>query len=943
MKCPQCRSDNPDTQSFCGDCGTRLDPSQKSPQVTKTIQTPFPQYKPGTSLAGRYEIIGEIGKGGMGEVYLAEDTRLKRRVAIKALPQAFTANKEMLARFEREARLLASLNHPNIATIHGLERSENRQFLVMELVEGETLAERIAKGPLPIEEALKLSFQIAEGLESAHKKGIVHRDLKPANIKVTPDEKVKILDFGLAKAIESAASGETTALDPAKSPTITIESSHTGVILGTAAYMSPEQARGKTLDKRTDIWSFGCVLFEALTGRLAFKGDTISDHIAAILKNDPDWGVLPDKAPSKIRDLVRRCLQKDPHNRLHDIADARIDIQDVLSGPAEEIEPESHPAPKWLTIFWAAAGLAVALFCLLIWNPLRSTKSQEQPTSRFAINLSQGETLDYEVGSSVAFSPDGTQLVYAARKEETTQLYLRPIHEFEAELISGTEGGHGPFFSPDGTWLAFYAGGKLKKVSLQGGAPQIICDAKSGLGGTWSEDGVIYYGDWKNASLMRVPASGGDPEQLASGLKIVEDDTFEHSYCWPQVLPGGKALLYTAWNNPEDMRIAAFSLETGDRKTLIERGAHARYLPTGHLIYAWAGDLMAVSFDLDKLEVTGSPVPALEGIQRGDLGLAHFSLSETGSIVFVPGFATLWQNRLAWVDLEGKAERLPFPAGLYQSPRLSTDGKNLVVSRYERQPNVWIYGLERGTARRLTDEKGAEYWAIWTPDGKDIVFNSTRSGRAMIPLHSKPADGSRAEELFAEGEYHLQPQSWSADGKTLALTEGLNAETGIDILLLPVDGDRKPKAFLHAAYNEMQPVFSPDGRWIAYATDESGREEVYVRPYPGPGNLISISTDGGVEPLWSPDGTVLYYRDVSGNKMMAVSFISEPELHVGKPRLLFEGKYFRGPPWGRNYDISPDGTRFLMVTDEGERVETTRLNVVLNWAEELKRFEASEK
>jgi serine/threonine-protein kinase len=532
------------------------------------------------------------------------------------------------------------------------------------------------------------------------------------------------------------------------------------------------------------------------------------------------------------------------------------------------------------------------------------------------------------------------QLIYAAQKEETTQLYLRPINDFEATPISGTEGAHGPFFSPNGNWVAFYADGKLKKVSLLGGTPQVICDVQSGLGGTWSGDDTIYFGDRKKASLFRVPASGGDPELLTSGLKIVDGETFEHSYLWPQILPGGKALLYTVWNNPEDMQIAVYSLEKGERKTLIERGSHARYLPTGHLIYVWTGDLMAVSFDLEEMEVTGSPMPVFEGVKRSELGLAHFGLSETGSLVFIPGFTSPWQNGLVWVDLEGNVERLPFPVGFYQSPRISPDGKQLVVARQENVPNLWIYGLERGTSRRLTDEKGSEYWAIWTPDGKRIVFNSTRTERSYIPLFWKPADGSGPAELFTEGEYHIQPKSWSADGKVMVLTEGLNPESGIDIWLLKMDGDRKPEPFLHSRYNEAQPIFSPDGRWIAYVTDESGREEVYVRPYPGPGDLIPISTDGGMEPVWSPDGKVLYYRDVSGNKMMSVSFITEPELHVGKPKVLFEGKYFGGAPWGRNYDIAPDGTRFIMITDEGQIVKSTQINVILNWSEELKRLDS---
>ncbi len=938
MKCPKCQSENPDDSSFCSKCGSQLIGAEERPALTKTIQKSVQEFTPGTTLADQYEIIEELGRGGMGVVYRAKDTKLGREVAIKVLPQEFSQDWERLARFEREAKLLASLNHPNIAAIYGLEKSEGRDFLVLELAEGKTLAERIVTQSLETEETLKICHQIAEALEAAHEKGIIHRDLKPANIKVTPEGKVKVLDFGLAKAFESAVSGETQGVDLSKSPTITVESSQSGVILGTASYMSPEQARGRPLDKRTDIWSFGCVLFEALTGQKAYTGDTISDSIAAILKSEPDWKAIPDTTPLKLRDLLRRCLQKDLHNRLHDIADARIDIQDILTGPTVEVVPTARPAPKWRPLFWATVALALVLVCVLLWSPWRTSKPSEQLLSRFIINLPEDETVDYDIGPSVALSPDGTQLIYVAQKEDTTLLYLRPINDFVSKPISGTEDARGPFFSPDGKWVAFHAEGKLKKVSLLGGTPQIICDAKSGLGGTWSEDGTIYFGDWYKGSLMRVPAAGGTAEQLTTGLKATKEGTFEHSHFWPQTLPGGKAVLYTVWNSPEDMHITVYSLETGEHKTLIERGSHARYLPTGHLIYAWSGDLISVPFDLEKMEITGSPVPILEGIMTTRRGLAHFSISESGSLCYVLGGILAGEGKLVWVDHNGKVEHLPFSLGEYQSPRLSPDGKQLVVTRVQTQANLWIYGLERGTSRRLTDEEGDEYWAIWTPDGKRIVFNSTRFGGPMAFLLWKPADGSIPAERFAVGEYNQQPKSWSANGKLLVLTEGVNPVTGMDIWMLRIEGDRKPEPFLNSRYNEIHPIFSPDGRWIAYVTDESGREEVYVRPYPGPGNITTISTDGGMEPVWAPDGKELYYRDVSGYKMMAVSFITEPDLRIGKPRLLFEGKYKGSWPWGRNYDIAPDGKRFIMITDEEEKQMPTQINVVLNWFEELKRL-----
>jgi serine/threonine-protein kinase len=469
MKCPKCSEDNPDTQSFCGDCGTQLGLPKDIPEVTKTIKTPFPQFAPGTSLANRYEIIGEIGKGGMGEVYLAEDTNLKRKVAIKVLPQPFALDKEMLARFEREARLLASLSHPNIATIHGLERSDGQPFLVMELVEGETLAERIKKGPLPVEEALEVCRQIAEGLEAAHERGIIHRDLKPANVKVTPEGKVKILDFGLAKAFESAVSGEAPGVDLSKSPTITVESSHSGVILGTAAYMSPEQARGKPLDKKTDIWSFGCVLFEATTGRETFKGDTISDTIAAILKSEPDWNTIPETTPLKLRDLLLRCLQKDPHNRLHDIADARIEIEDVLSGSPAEVVPTVRPTHKWRNLFWIISGLFLIVSFVLFWKTLSSPRTIPGQVHHLMIRLSERAPL----------APSGIFPLGIGR----TTLTLSPDGSGDNKPILGTEGAHSPAFSPDGRWIAYN--------SDESGRWEVYIRPYPGPGGKWrvSTDG----------------------------------------------------------------------------------------------------------------------------------------------------------------------------------------------------------------------------------------------------------------------------------------------------------------------------------------------------------------------------------------------------------------------------------------------------------------------
>jgi serine/threonine protein kinase len=938
-KCPKCQSENPEDSSFCSKCGSQLIGAGEKPDLTKTIQKPSQELSPGTTLADQYEIIEELGRGGMGVVYRAKDRKLGREVAIKVLPQEFSQDWERLARFEREAKLLASLNHPNIAAIYGLEKSEGRDFLVLELAEGKTLAERIVTRSLETQETLKICHQIAEALEAAHEKGIIHRDLKPANIKVTSDGKVKVLDFGLAKAFETAASGEAQGVDLSKSPTITVESSRSGVILGTAAYMSPEQARGRPLDKRTDIWSFGCVLFEALTGEKAYTGDTISDSIAAILKCEPDWKAIPETTPLKLRNLLRRCLQKDPHNRLHDIADARIELQDVLSGPPEEIAPVARPTPLWRILSWATVGLALVLIFILLWSPWRTSQYLQQPTGQFVNILPQGETLytpgvqSGAGGSAVAVSDDGTKIAYVGRRGDTRRLFLRLMHQLEAKAIPGTEGAEGPFFSPDGNWVGFFAEGKLKKVSLRGGAPQEICDALPG-GGCWGLDETIVYGNFLTG-MWRVPIAGGIPEPLAAPFQLFKDKPEQH-LLWPQILPGGEWVLFTSSHLPENAHIEVLSLESGERRSLIERGTQAKYLPTGHIVYAWGGDLLAVPFNLKRLEVTGSPFPVLEGVKT-EFSEAHFDISQNGTLVYVPGQVLLEPFEVAWVDLEGKTESLPLPPGNYIMPRLSPDGRQLVVTKIEERANQWICDLERGTMRRLTDEEGDEFWSIWAPDSKRIVFNSNRHGGPSLNLYIKRADGSGPEERLAESEFSQIPQTFSPDGKSV-IYHIMNPTNGLDIWTIPLEGERTPEPLINSKFNECTPIFSPDGRWLAYSSDLSGPFEVFIRPYPGPGETKPISTEGGIQPLWSPDGRRLYYRDLSGSRVMSVSFSSDPELIIGQPELLFQGEYSSVLRFGRGYDLALNGSRFLMMKTLPLPPASTQFNIITNWFEELKRL-----
>jgi serine/threonine protein kinase/Tol biopolymer transport system component len=905
----------------------------------------------GTYL-GQYEILEPIGAGGMGEVYRARDTKLGREVAIKVLPPGFAGSPESLARFEREARLLASLNHPNIAILHGFEQSGGTHFLVMELVPGETLGERILRGPVPIKEALPLFQQLAEALEAAHEKGVIHRDLKPANIKITEDGKLKVLDFGLAKAFGE----DLPPADLSQSPTITRQGTVPGVILGTAGYMSPEQARGKTLDKRTDIWSFGCVLYETLAGRPPFPGETLSDTIARILEREPDWDALPDDTPPYIRLLLNRCLRKDSRERLHDIADARIEIRDATSAPyavtstGELIAAAPQPKSGWKqAVPWsiAAASFLTAVALVTFWS-VRSSSPPEKLVSRSFTTLPPGQTMQEvgHYGSAVALSADGTQLVYVAREGDTTRLYRRSMDAFDAEVIPGTENAWAPFLSPDGSWVGFYSGGEdkgdVKKVSLEGGGLSVICPTDQGRhlhGGTWGPDGNVYFGHCVHG-IEKISAMGGATELITKAYNSPD----ERNPFYPQLLPGGEVVLFTIWNDSKDSRIAVYDLTTGERRIVHQPGSYGRYVPTGHLVYAWEGELLAVPFDLEELRVTGLPVRVLENVLMEELyGVAHFSVSNNGSLVYVPGGMVRLASIFAWVDRTGEVEPLSFPPSQF-GPRISHDGNRVLVGRPSASgtgADIWVYDLERGVERPVTDEQGSEYWAIWTPDGERIVYNSFREGRTLN-LYWKPADGSGPEELLAETEHWLQPYSFSADGKLLAYQESNHPTNGFDIWVLSME-ERRPRPFLQSKHNEIHPALSPDGRWMAYASNESGRYEVNVRSYPGPGVVTQVSADGGFEPIWSPDGREIYYRTQEGKRVMAVEFTPDaPTPRLGKPRLLFEGRFAGLETYGRRYDLAPDGERFLMLQENEPPPPPTQYNVVLNWFEELKRLVPTE-
>jgi len=949
MQCPKCHADNTDTARFCSNCATSLTSAKAAlPSLTETLESPVRTVAPGAVFAGRYEILERIGAGGMGEVYRAIDKNLGRHVAIKILPEAFAEDKERMARFEREAKLLAVLNHTNIAAIHGLEESEGRRFLVLELAEGETLQARLNRGPLPVDVALETCRELAEGLEAAHEKGIIHRDLKPGNIMITPEGKVKILDFGLAKAY----GGETTGVDIEKSPTITAKMTEPGVILGTAAYMSPEQARGRAVDRRADIWAFGCVLYECLTGCRAFHGETVSDTLAHILKGEPDWSKLPAETPTLINVLLRRCLQKDPKKRLHDIADARLEIETPVA-----FRSEAATAPRRFPIPWLAAGAAVVFLAgtlvdrVLIRHP-PSTLSTPLVTSTLKVapghwldGMRRAQEREWPSRTAMAISADSRFLVYSAIEENPgpqakPQLYLRRMEQGEAEPIAGTEGGINPFLSPDNRWVGFWADGKLKKVPIDGGAPATLCDDSVIQGASWGpEDSIVFSGE--SAGLMRISADGGTAENLT----LPDPTREEGSHSLPSWLPNGKGLLFTvkryAWDSQP--RLALLDLDTREWVALLPDATDAKYVSTGHLVFLRQGTLMAVRFDLADLKVIGQPSPVVENVMQAlvpwgaqNTGAGQFDVSGSGSLVYAPGGVLPdLQNSLVWVDQRGNEQPVSPLKMPFQAPRLSPDGRRIVYVTQARDWRVFVYDLNTGTNSRLTHE-GMSSRAIWSPGGDRIVF--LRYVALNLNLFSQPFDGSSPMDRLTTSPFDQYPGSWASDGQTLALVEDREShtDTGSDIALLEI-GSGRVRPFLNSQFYEGFPEFSPDGRWIAYVSDESGRYEVYVRPFPGPGSKYQVSSQGGAQPLWARNGKQLFYR--WQDQVWAVDVRTDGGFSTGKPRLLFERPgYSPGNPT-RSYDLSQDGQRFLMVKQEQRTpAPVTEMTLVQNWFEELKRL-----
>jgi serine/threonine-protein kinase len=894
----------------------------------------------------------------MGEVYRARDTRLNRNVAIKSLPATFAHDPERVARFKREAQLVAALNHPHIAGIYGLEEFDGSQFLVLELVEGGTLADRLARGPLEFPEALRIAKEVIDALEAAHDKGIVHRDLKPGNIALTADGQVKVLDFGLAR-FEAGEFGSS--IELTNSPTLAFAGTQAGVILGTAAYMSPEQAKGRTVDKRSDVWAFGCVFFEMLTGRKAFEGEDVSDTLASILRAEPDWTALPPSVPPAVRTLIKRCLDKDRRSRIPDLSVVRFMMTDgwstepqaaVSTTPvgAAPVQPRAGRLLPWLV---CAALVLLLGGVLAFWVPW--SKAPTPAPVRVSAEIGAKASI-FGLGASMALSPDGQMLAMTAQPELTDppRIYVRRLDQLQATMLSGTEGAAAPFFSPDGQWIGFFAGGKMKKVAVAGGAAVTLCDAGNARGGSWADDGTIVFQpeNTPGAELKRVSAAGGTPSTL---LPIAEGETLQR---WPQMLPGSKAVLYTSLGQNtgtfETADVVVRSLADGQRKVLVAGGYFARYVRSGHVLYSHEGTLFALPFNLDRLEVTGPSVPVIESVlSSNNNGAAQLTVSDTGTAAYISGATASNAAPVVWLDQTGKTTPLRSTLADWASPSFSPDGSRLAMDISDgSQVDVWVYDWARDTLSRLTFDKADDVRPSWTPDGRRIIFASKRGDKGVQDVYWQRADGTGDAQQLTDGPNLKYGGSMHPSGKWLAYTEQ-RPGSGADVMILPLQGDEatgwKPgtaTAFLSAPYTEGSPQFSPDGRWIAYISNESGRNEIYVRPFPGPGGKWQISNGAADDPTWSTKKKELIFASGDDLRIMKASYsVDGDSFKADKPE-PWSAATFAGRPRApsRDLDLHPDGQRLAIApgqTTVNARVD--KVVLIFNFFDELTRLTAGKK
>jgi serine/threonine-protein kinase len=902
---------------------------------------PLPTLAPGTHL-GPYEVLGPLGAGGMGEVFRARDPRLGRDVAIKALPAAFAQDPERLARFEREAKLLASLSHPNIAGLLGLEEAGGARYLVLEFVDGETLAARLARGALPLDEALEVGRQIAAGVEAAHESGVVHRDLKPGNVMLTPQGGVKVLDFGLAKA--AAAAGEraipssaTGGAAASASPTMTYAPTEVGLVLGTAAYMSPEQARGRAVDKRSDIWSFGCVLFECLSGRPAFQGETVSDTIATILKGEPDYAALPAATPRRVRELLGRCLCRDPRERLRDIGEARIALAAAAApGEAAAAEPTPGGTRRRLRpaqeIGLTIVGAVLAALAGVIATRLLSRPPAPAPLA-LSVMLPRGERLEAGIESNVfALAPDGRSIVYAARGDGPYRLFLRRLGERAPLLLPGTEEGHNPFLSPDGEWVGFFAESRLKKVSVHGGTPVELAETGADRAAAWLPDDTIVYSPTFSSALYRIPAAGGTP----TAVTTVDSAAGERTHRFPCALPGGEWIVFTVGtlDNPgdyENASIEAVSLRSGERRK-IARGSSARFAPPHHLVVARSGSLYAQRLDPRDPRGGGTPVPVFDGVLgQPTAGAVYFDIARDGTLALVPGRPDQGESHLGWMDLEGRLTLLPGEARPYRNFELSPDGTQAIAEiggGGGSNTDIHIVDLARGSTRQITfDQRSAS--AKWMPDGRRAVWVHTRTPCEVVLGSLSGTDSGR---VLVSSPGPLGVTDVSADGRLVLFSE--YGPVNADVHVVATDGAGAPRPLIADPRAQTQGALSPDGRWVAYTTDGAGQREVWIKPVDRPGHGTQITTRGGMLSLWAPDGRTLYV--VSGVRVEAVPLrITGDLIEAEAPRRLFDLPVTTGDGSLRDLDLHPSGTKFLVRVPAEDATEMREIAVVTGWARTL--------
>jgi serine/threonine-protein kinase len=857
----------------------------------------------------------------MSEVYRAQDTQLGRDVALKILPDIFLSDAARRSRFEREARLLAALNHPYIGAIYGLEDLNGSHVLILELVDGESLAQRLAAGPLPVAQATALARQIAYALEAAHEKGIVHRDLKPANIMVTADDQVKVLDFGLARA--SHGSDPSSA---ANSPTLTVGATQAGVLLGTAAYMAPEQAKGRVADKRSDVWAFGCVLYEMLSGRPPFEGATVSDTLASVLRDDPDWGALPAVVPASLRTLLRRCLKKDRKTRIPDLAVARFMLDDA---PAADALVRRAPVKRLIAIGALALLAGSAVTGLAVWTLMRGRPVPPVQTVRNFISLTAPQTLAaaQEARRPFVISADGRHLVFVARANPggALQLMTRSIDQLETVPIQGTEGARDPFLSPDGEWIGYRRGSVLKKVRWNGGPSETLRTSAGRNGAAWLSDNSIIVGaNDPRIGLMQLPAGAGEP------VVLTRPDQAGHVHSDPSVLPGGRAVFFTVDSGEvggiQNPQVAMLDLKTHAWNPLFS-GRDAQYVDTGHLVYAASGTLRAVRFDPDQLEIVGDSAPVVDQVIRMTHGTAAFTVSRNGILIYLRGTAAETARRaLVWVNRNGNEEPLPTQAQAYTHPRLSPDGTRVALIRLDQDHKLWIFDIARHNLTKLT---GGDLIMnpVWTPDSRKVMFASLALGSTNV--FRQLADNTGDIEQLTFGTHHFTPSSVTPDGTRAVLSDGSQ------LAVLHLDGTTPQiEPLLPSTFNVANGEISPNGRWLAYQSNESEGYQIYVRPFPKvESGKWQISNSGGTKPAWARSGTELFYIDADGH-LMAVPVQTRSDFVHGTPKKVFDARYF-SDEWGRTYDVARDGRSFLMLKDVGD---PPAMVMVANWFEELKKL-----